>query len=253
MNKNFHNSIKVTKDGAAIDILFKLHNQNVIVSNLPCVQELLDLQEKLYFFYDDRDKRPKAEIHFNSKKKKVNLSRLLYYIYQCKGEISSNTIGEFLNDTESKKEEIDHLDNDILNNTKYNLASMSKKHNLSKRGIPDKYYDCFDLVLCNDGQYYRVELVYLVGRNRLYSVKYYCITAEDLALLLEYLTKKRWRWEIKNKRSGDEILDRERYRINCEFGHNRRIIPQIPMYERQQRLATLPITEFQCWTNDSAR
>lgn len=250
MNKNFHNSIKVTKDGTAIDILFKLHNRNVIVSNLPCVRELLDLQEKLYFFYDDRDKRPKAEIHFNSKKKKVNLSRLLYYIYQSKEEISSNTIGEFLNDAESKKDEIDHLDNNVLNNTKYNLASMPKKHNISKRGIPPKYYDCFDLVLCNDGQCYRVELIYLVGRNRLYSVKYYCATAEDLVVLLKHLTKSRWRWEIKNKRYGTEILDRERYRINCEFVHRCRIVPLIPMYERQQRLAELPIAEFQCWTKD---
>ena len=248
MLKNYHQSFNLTESGDFLNLLLKKHGKNVILSNTPNIRKLLNLAG-LYFYYDYTVDRPKINISFENTKRHVNLSKLFSYIYNYSGNICTDTIRDFLEDKSSL--DIDHLDGDKLNNCKYNLMKMRKELNNSKRDLPLKFKFRFALTLCNDGQRCRAELLYLTGFDRLYSAKFFFDSPDDLVSCLKWLVRNRGRWKLRSRRYGVKVTDRTQYTTDYSLWSGCRIVPLVPMYERQKALAELPLTGFERWSKNA--
>ena len=248
MKKTYHKSFILTEDGNILNILLKLYNKNLIISNTDNIKKFLEL-EGIYIYFDPRDSRPKANLKFENIRKHITLAKILYYVYHYDGNISKETIRNFLSDITDL--EIDHLDEDKLNNTVYNLAPMTKSQNLAKLNLPRRFKYRFALTLCNDGQRCRAELLYLTGFDRLYSAKFFFDSPDDLVSCLKWLVRDRGRWKLRSRRYGVKVTDRTQYTTDYSLWSGCRIIPLVPMYERQKALAELPLTEFERWSKNA--
>ncbi len=86
---------------------------------------------------------------------------------------------------------VDHLQNSVFNNRKWNLSLMTKVENSQKVKLNKRFKDIFDLVLSFDGEGYRVQLTYFNKGIR--CVRYYCNTPDELNRLCRYLQENKWK------------------------------------------------------------
>ena len=235
MKKTYHKSFILAEDGNILNILLKLYNKNLIISNTDNIKKFLEL-EGIYIYFDPRDSRPKTNIKFENIRRHITLAKILYYVYHYDGNISKETIRNFLSDNTDL--EIDHLDEDKLKN-------------LAKLNLPRRFKYCFALTLCNDGQRCRAELLYLTGFDRLYSAKFFFDSPDDLVSCLKWLVRDRGRWKLRSRRYGVRVTDRTLYTTDYSLWSGCQIVPLVPMYERQKALAELPLTEFERWSKNA--
>lgn len=108
---------------------------------------------------------------------------------------------------------IDHLDNDIYNNCKWNLSTMTIAQNTSKPNSRKYFKDIFRLDMVYDGARYILQFKYIANK-KIMVIYYTCNTPDELIERIKHL--KSHKWEIRHKREGED-LDTEIFYIKKKF------------------------------------
>lgn len=148
MNKKIRNSIRINKQEGYINILHKASSTNWVVSNTATVRDILN-KEGLYFECDTKTKRPKIDIYCRDGTRAYkNFAPMVYACYRQ--NMSNDTAIKEFAARKHGNNTIDHLDEDVYNNTVYNLAPMLRTNNSSKEGVPPKFKHIFSLTQAYD-------------------------------------------------------------------------------------------------------
>ena len=126
-----------------------------------------------------------------------------YYYRGLRKDNYIEVLRQFSNELSTNDLTIDHLQDGIYNNRKWNLSLMPKTANSQKSHIDKRYKHIFDIVSAYDGEGYRVQFTYLNKGIR--AVRYYCDTPNDLNALYRYL--KAHKWELRKAKAGVQLSD----------------------------------------------
>lgn len=88
-----------------------------------------------------------------------------YYYRGLRKDNYIEVLRQFSNELSTNELNIDHLQDGIYNNRKWNLSLMPKTVNSQKSHIDKRYKHIFDIVSAYDGEGYRVQFTYLNKRH----------------------------------------------------------------------------------------
>ncbi len=167
-----------------------------------------------------------------------------YYYRGLRKDNYIDVLQQFSNELSKSNLNVDHLQDGVYNNRKWNLSLMPKSNNSQKVHLEKRFKNIFDISSAFDGNGYRVQFTYL--NKDIWAIRYYCDTPADLNALYRYL--KTHKWELRKANVGVRLCDNF-YSTSGDFENYysksfQQIIPSEEISSMQEHLAKMRKNAF---------